>query len=456
MINQFQIRQRDGYYMLPLRIIPQKILLPRFDTYGDIVLFEGFIATIRSEYPSAEIYILVRKGYDELSRLFPLKLSLKWLVVDLEAYILPSEPDIERFKLYIDEIKNVGFDVLIVSTLNRTWLDNYLLEFLPCTHQIMISSFVDDLTKLNYQRDVVCVEEFSHETDKYQKLYERITGNDKILSRPKLEVQSQDSLKCEKILSNLMVTGKQYVVCMPAGTHNQIHKVWPLERYAAVLSYLHEKHNLTVVLVAHESEKGIIDVLKIQLFTMGIDAKVWSGRSGELHVLAAILNKATIYLGNDSGPMHIAAALGTAVVGVFGGGTYPRFIPVEYRSMAVVAVAPCFGCYWDCIFETAPCMKFVSIPNVIKASDLVLSGEVVAPNILNVAGDLPVYLAEMIQGAMEGRSKLVQYNLDMLMEQKKKEEIYQSQLDCILNSVTWRITSPIRVFINRFLNRRNL
>ena len=54
---------------------PQRILLPRFDTLGDIVLLEGFLESLQELYPRAKLVLLVRTGYETLSPFFPKQLS---------------------------------------------------------------------------------------------------------------------------------------------------------------------------------------------------------------------------------------------------------------------------------------------------------------------------------------------------------------------------------------------
>ena len=56
---------------------PKRILLPRFDTLGDIVLLEGFLESLQELYPQAKRALLVRKGYDTLSPLF--HKTIEWI-----------------------------------------------------------------------------------------------------------------------------------------------------------------------------------------------------------------------------------------------------------------------------------------------------------------------------------------------------------------------------------------
>ena len=89
-------------------------------------------------------------------------------------------------------------------------------------------------------------------------------------------------------------------------------------------------------------------------------------------MLAALSSLAKVYVGNDTGPMHIAAAVGIPVVGIFGGGTWPRFLPQASLAASVAGEMPCFGCGWSCLFADAPCLRLVGVDDVTEAVDSVL------------------------------------------------------------------------------------
>ena len=50
---------------------PERILLPRFDTIGDIVLLEGFLEALLRRFPEAKVTLLIRRVYADLACLFP-------------------------------------------------------------------------------------------------------------------------------------------------------------------------------------------------------------------------------------------------------------------------------------------------------------------------------------------------------------------------------------------------
>ena len=91
------------------------------------------------------------------------------------------------------------------------------------------------------------------------------------------------------------------------------------------------------------------------------------GKDGEMPVVGGLLAAARFFFGNDTGALHLAAALGRPVVPIFGGGHWPRFAPVARRSLTVVQPLPCFGCGWDCHFVDAPCVRTISTASVQRA-----------------------------------------------------------------------------------------
>jgi ADP-heptose:LPS heptosyltransferase len=69
---------------------PKKILLPRFDTLGDLVLLEGFLEALRQRLPQAKVTLLNRRVFADLSSLLPD--SPEWLTTDIDPHKQASQP----------------------------------------------------------------------------------------------------------------------------------------------------------------------------------------------------------------------------------------------------------------------------------------------------------------------------------------------------------------------------
>ena len=212
----------------------------------------------------------------------------------------------------------------------------------------------------------VPVDETSHETEKYEILFKELGGKSK-LPEPRLSVPEQHQSTARRILDEAGLKSKNFCLCFPAGTQKISIKAWLPERFAEIISWMEKEYQLPSLVAAHQSEADCVEAVVDLARKSKADPRVWLGKDGEIPVLAALAGAAKMYVGNDTGPMHIAAAVKTPVVAIFGGGTWPRFQPRGDRSVAIAGEMPCFGCDWNCIFADAPCMSLVAVKDVQKA-----------------------------------------------------------------------------------------
>ncbi|MEO7312944.1 MAG: glycosyltransferase family 9 protein [Chitinophagaceae bacterium] len=110
--------------------------------------------------------------------------------------------------------------------------------------------------------------------------------------------------------------------------------------------------------------------------TMGdVYLKAWGDEGLNLcgktspRVSAAILDKTAIYIGHDSGPMHLAACMGTPCVGIFSGRNLPgRWFPRGTHNKIIYHKTACSGCGLEvCIEEKKKCILSISVNEVQRA-----------------------------------------------------------------------------------------
>lgn len=124
------------------------------------------------------------------------------------------------------------------------------------------------------------------------------------------------------------------VALNPHGTWNS--KLYPLTKYAFVANRLMEKNIQVVVCWGGKAEHERALFFKELIGNRGITAP-----ATDLKELAHLLSKCTVYLGNDSGPMHMAAACGIGVVGLFGPTNPERVSPLTGHKRILVAENSC-------------------------------------------------------------------------------------------------------------------
>ena len=142
-------------------------------------------------------------------------------------------------------------------------------------------------------------------------------------------------------------------------------KRWIPERYAAVADRLARRHGLRTVVVGGAVERPVAEALAASMQT---PAKVLCGQTS-LGELMGVLSELRLLLTNDSGPMHLAAALGTRVVAVFGSTNWRETAPFASRATLVREEVECAPCKLrECPIDHR-CMTQVSVERVVAAAE---------------------------------------------------------------------------------------
>lgn len=105
---------------------------------------------------------------------------------------------------------------------------------------------------------------------------------------------------------------------------------WPADRFAAIITYINEKYHMPCILVGGPDDQDVNNECLTQVINKNNYNVV-----GEFNLLeyAALCEKASLFVGNESGPLHIAAAMNTPTVALFGPGVKDVFYPRNEKSI---------------------------------------------------------------------------------------------------------------------------
>jgi ADP-heptose:LPS heptosyltransferase len=154
-----------------------------------------------------------------------------------------------------------------------------------------------------------------------------LVGAVPVTLEPQLQVTAVDRAEAAAVLA----TDDRPLVVLHPGA-NDPRRSWPVERLAVVGSELARK-GARLAVIGTEAEQPLVDRL---LAALEDDAADLAGRLG-LGGLTGLLEQATLLVGNDSGPRHLAAAVGTATVAVYWGvhlGSYGPLYRARHRTPA--------------------------------------------------------------------------------------------------------------------------
>ncbi len=115
------------------------------------------------------------------------------------------------------------------------------------------------------------------------------------------------------------------------------HRVWPVERFAAVCDRLQDERGVQVFLTAGPGERPLLDAIRRHARSHLVVLEP----AAHVGALAALAAQFDAFLCHDSGPMHIAAAVGTPVVALFGSQNATIWRPVGERHTVLQTTLPC-------------------------------------------------------------------------------------------------------------------
>jgi ADP-heptose:LPS heptosyltransferase len=126
---------------------------------------------------------------------------------------------------------------------------------------------------------------------------------------------------------------ENYAVLISGSAHQD--KCWPPERFAQLADKISSQYNLSIVATGSASESGIVEKLQEKA---SVPIANLTGQTS-LSELVALLKRAKLAVSNDTGPGHIAAAVGIPLVLMFGRSNPIRLYPYQ-RKHCVMAIEP--------------------------------------------------------------------------------------------------------------------
>jgi len=139
-------------------------------------------------------------------------------------------------------------------------------------------------------------------------------------------------------------------------------KLWPAENFARVADHLVEKFEAKIVLFNGPGEDAIAHKIREEMINSPVSAAGISLRQS-----AALTERCELFICNDSGPMHIAAALKVPTVALFGSTDHVRWQPRSEKSVIVRVDMDCWPCSAHKCRKEFECMKSLPVDKVLDA-----------------------------------------------------------------------------------------
>ncbi len=154
-------------------------------------------------------------------------------------------------------------------------------------------------------------------------------------------------------------------------------KLWETERFAQVGSALVARHGVWPVVFGGPEDRDTGDAL-LGRWGCGYNA---AGRLG-LRPAAAALKRCRLYLGNDTGTMHLAAAVGVSCAAIFSSRDYPgKWYPAGQGHRVYRSQIDCEGCgLTECIERRNECLRRIAVNDVLAGCEAALNAGTCSPD----------------------------------------------------------------------------
>ncbi len=324
----------------------QKICVIHLNQIGDLVFSLPLLKALKDNFPQASVHSVVRPYLQELLE------SVSWV----DRILLRPRPLSQKLSL-LQTIRRNRYDLLIA---------------LPRSEECLI------MTALSRARVKAGFAHFPWDVS--LDIKETIEGhngwhnNAKLLKQLNLSVAKNDYvglLAIEADTAGLDLPA-DYAVISPGASRRRLAKTWDQEKFIEVMVGLHKKYNLTPVLVGGKDNEAAHKIIQHSVDNRNIPVLNLTGKIS-LRVLCAVIRKAALFVGIDSGVMHLAACMDIPVVALYGP-TDPFYVGPHNRKSIVVREdsLACVPCYLkDC--DHLDCMRTLSAEKVLHACDELLT-----------------------------------------------------------------------------------
>ncbi|MFQ5579775.1 MAG: glycosyltransferase family 9 protein [Nitrospiria bacterium] len=199
-----------------------------------------------------------------------------------------------------------------------------------------------------------------HAVDRYRLVSEALgAGGDRIdfgIDPSEEAVSSADQLMAEVGLPQ----SAPFVLVHPTARWES--KKWDRDRFAKLGDWLIGEKNIPLFFVGSSGERSEIDQI---ISSMRQSAENLAGKTC-LGTLAELSRRACFFVCNDSGPMHLAAAMGTPIFALFGPTDPKKVGPYGSTSTVIRKGVDCTGCRRGRCMQEKKCMKAILVEDVIR------------------------------------------------------------------------------------------
>ncbi len=341
----------------------KNILLIQLWGVGETILTLPAIDAIKKKYPSSKISVLAternRAVYENVSFIDKV-VTLKMGLPNIAGFIFSNY---RKYDLVIDFEEYLNISSIIAFMTGK--------ESIGYSHKPSSLLF---RRKTGYN-------DKQHVVETHLDLSRLVGADGKYRDLIPLKARAEDKKVVDELLESSGIKEKDRIwgICVGAAESARS-RIWSGERFAEAADIMAKKYGAKVIFVGSNEESKSVE--KIQKMMKQTSYNL-AGKT-DLKQLFYLISRCELFLSNDTGPMHIAAAQGCRTIGLFGPNIPARWGPYGRNNISlykgtVCKHSPCINVHKgevpECVQKENICMKEINVKDVIDAIDIILKRE---------------------------------------------------------------------------------
>jgi lipopolysaccharide heptosyltransferase II len=338
------------------------ILVIKLSALGDVILSIPSLRSIRARYPGANIKVLVGTSAREALDRCPYIDDR--IVCDLAG----KDAGLKGLLGLSEALRKCCFDMVIDLQNNKKSHALAFLSMAPMRYGYDNGKF-SYLLNNKIKDDAPFLDPIEHQ---FRVL--KLAGVKPLDKKLELWPSGSDDDKADAILKDSWVKPGQELAGINVGASGRwASKNWPPKYIAGLCDALAKELNMRTVLTGTKDDSALIGSIIEHTSSKPINA---SGRTGILE-LASLIKRCKVYITPDSAPMHIASAMGTPFIALFGPTDPVRHVAPSKNHIVIRKEMKCSPCYNPGCSRRVRCMSSITVEEVLKSVKNIISEETI-------------------------------------------------------------------------------
>ncbi len=329
-----------------------KFLIIKLRALGDVLLSTPVITTLKKSFPGSEIdFVVLQENYDlvkdnpNLNEVF---------VLDKKWDKLPFVKRMKKYKELKRKIQSKKYD--------------FMFDLQNSPRSIWVGFFARASMKIGYKKPqnffykirLKQISRMQHNVDDLLYLLNPISPTQ--ISRH-LNINIPDEI-VDTLKQKFNPDGSEYVIIHPGAGRRRRFKMWGIENFVKVARAVIDL-GYRVFIIGGPGDSDLIQEFKTQLSET--PKLTYLDNKFNITELGGFIKNAKLFIGNDSGPIHIADALNIPSIGIFGASSPVRWGVIKPPHINLFKEIGCNPCdKVNCIYNSPKCLEAITPDDVIE------------------------------------------------------------------------------------------